>query len=116
MSRRYQDGCLYREKRKSGPDVWVFRYRDGQSNRKQQVGTVEQLATKKAAMLACERLRANINQRNQIPAHPSGTGSSLSREGNARGQQQIIFHAQGIPGAISRIGLCQRGAATDCAT
>ena len=67
MSRRYQDGCLYREKRKSGPDVWVFRYRDGLSNRKQQIGSVEQLATKKAAMLACERLRANINQGTRSP-------------------------------------------------
>jgi len=40
MSRRYQTGCLYREKRKAGPDVWLFRYRDGQSNRKEIIGTV----------------------------------------------------------------------------
>lgn len=53
MSRRYQDGCLYREKRKAGPDVWVFRFRDGQINRKEQVGTVDQFPTRKAAMKAC---------------------------------------------------------------
>ena len=67
MSRRYQQGCLYRESRKAGPDVWVFRYRDGQSNRKEQIGTVEQFPTKSAARKACESLRANINKETRIP-------------------------------------------------
>lgn len=67
MSRRYQEGCLYREKRKTGPEVWVFRYRDGQSNRKQQIGTVEQFANRKAAMKACELLRAKINRESKTP-------------------------------------------------
>jgi integrase len=66
MSRRYQSGCLYREKRKAGPDVWVFRYRDGQSNRKDIIGTVEKF-TRKAAMQACELLRANINREIRAP-------------------------------------------------
>lgn len=67
MSRRYQVGCLYRERRKAGPDVWVFRYRDGQRNRKEMIGTVEQYATKKTAMQACEGLRANINRYARSP-------------------------------------------------
>jgi hypothetical protein len=67
MSRRYQKGSLYREKRKAGPDVWVFRFRDGQTNRKEQVGTVEQFPTKSAAMRACELLRANINRETRSP-------------------------------------------------
>jgi integrase len=67
MSRRYQDGCLYREKRKAGPDVWVFRFRDGQANRKEQIGTVEQFPNKSAAMKACELLRANINKETRSP-------------------------------------------------
>ena len=67
MSRRYQTGCLYREKRKAGPDVWVFRYRDGQSNRKEIIGTVEQFANRKTAMKACELLRANINRETRAP-------------------------------------------------
>ena len=58
MSRRYQVGCLYRERRKSGSDLWVFRWRDGEHNRKQQIGTVEQFATKSTAMRECELLRA----------------------------------------------------------
>ena len=67
MSRRYQQGCLYREKRQVGPDVWVFRYRDGQRNRKEQIGTVEQFPSRKAAMKACELLRGNINRETTVP-------------------------------------------------
>jgi len=50
MSRRYRSGCLYREKRKAGPDVWAFRYREGQHNRKEIIGTVEKYPSRKAAM------------------------------------------------------------------
>lgn len=67
MSRRYQAGCLYREKRKAGPSVWVFRYRDGQHNRKEQLGTVEELPNKSDALRACETLRRNINRETRSP-------------------------------------------------
>lgn len=67
MSRRYQQGCLYREPRNAGPDVWVFRWRDGTVNRKERIGTVEQYATKSAARKACELLRANINREARTP-------------------------------------------------
>ncbi len=67
MSRRYQSGCLYREKRKTGPDVWVFRYRDGETNRKEQIGTAEQFPSRRAAMQACELLRATINRDARTP-------------------------------------------------
>jgi hypothetical protein len=49
------------------PDVWVFRFRDGQTNRKKQIGAVEQLPTKSAAMKACELLRININRGTRSP-------------------------------------------------
>ena len=62
MSRRYQRGSLCREKRMTGPDIWVFRWRDGTVNRKQQIGTVEKFPTKTKAFKACELLRANINR------------------------------------------------------
>ncbi len=65
--RRYQKGCLIREKRKASPDVWVFRWRDGQVNRKEIVGTVEQLKTKSAAQKACEALRRNANRETRSP-------------------------------------------------
>jgi integrase len=59
--RRYQNGCLLKERRKTGPAVWVFRYRDGHANRKEQIGTVEQFPTKSAAQKACQSLRKQIN-------------------------------------------------------
>ena len=65
--RRYQKGCLLREKRKATPDVWVFRWRDGQVNRKEIVGTVEQFKTKGAAQKACEFLRCNANRETRSP-------------------------------------------------
>jgi integrase len=67
MSRRFQEGCLYREKRKAGPDVWVFRFRDGHTNRKEKIGTVEQFPTKTLARRACESLRLNINRETRSP-------------------------------------------------
>jgi integrase len=65
--RRYQNGSLFKEKRKTGPDVWAFRYRDGQVNRKEIIGTVEQFETKSAAQKACESLRVNINNEARVP-------------------------------------------------
>jgi integrase len=87
MSRRYQSGCLYRESRKAGPDVWAFRYRDGQSNRKEIIGTVEQFTTRKTAMTACELLRANINRETRMPRTVEElvthyTDKELSADGN----------------------------------
>jgi integrase len=71
MSRRYtkrfQTGSLQREKRKRGPDVWIFRFRDEQTNRKEQVGTVEQFPNKTAALKACELLRSNLNRGTRVP-------------------------------------------------
>ncbi len=65
--KRYQSGCLYRERRKAGPGAWVFRYRDGQVNRKVNVGTAEEYSTRSAAMKACEELRAKINRETRSP-------------------------------------------------
>ena len=60
---RYQSGSLTKEKRKAGPAVWIFRWRentpDSRVNRKVVVGTVEQFPTKTAARKAAEPLRTN---------------------------------------------------------
>lgn len=45
----------------------VFRYRDGQVNRKVNVGTAEQYRTRSAAMKACEEFRAKINRETRSP-------------------------------------------------
>ncbi|MGA1999031.1 MAG: tyrosine-type recombinase/integrase [Terriglobales bacterium] len=68
MRARYQHGCISKERRKAGPAVWIFRYRDGQKkNRKVILGTLAQLPTKAAARKASEHLRVNINNESFSP-------------------------------------------------
>lgn len=63
---QYQNGCLRREARQKGPDVWVFRWREqtpeGTVHRKQIVGTVEKYPTRQAAEAAVGKLRITINE------------------------------------------------------
>ncbi len=79
MSRRtrYQQGSVQREKRRSGPDVWIFRWyetgTDGKSKyRKAIVGTVDTLANETSALKAAQALRIDANQ--ETPQ--AGTGPS----------------------------------------
>ncbi len=65
---RYQGGCLTRERRKTGPAVWIFRWRDAEKvQRKLLVGTVEEYRTKAAALKAVEHLRVTINNEIRSP-------------------------------------------------
>jgi integrase len=64
---RYQYGCIARERRNNGPDVWIFRWRetqlDGQrTNRKVVVGTVEEYSTRSEAQKAADALRIHVNK------------------------------------------------------
>jgi integrase len=72
IRQRYQSGSLFKEKRRSGPAVWVFRWREdrpeGRVNRKVMLGTVDQIPTRSAALRAAEPLRANAAAGN--PAVP----------------------------------------------
>jgi integrase len=83
MSRRtrYQQGSVQREKRRNGPDIWIFRWReagpDGNSKqRKALVGTVIALSTEAAALKAAHALRIDANQ--QTPQ--AGGGPSTIAE------------------------------------
>jgi len=72
---RYQQGSVQREKRQSGPDVWIFRWRepgsDGVSRqRKAIVGTVTTLTTEASALKAAHALRIDANQ--QTPQAEGG--------------------------------------------
>lgn len=63
---RYQQGSLTTEKRSSGPDVWVFRWREQLDNRetvkrKRIIGTVQEYRTETAARKAVDALRLDIN-------------------------------------------------------
>lgn len=64
---RYQHGCISREGRSNGPDVWIFRWRETspngkRANRKVVVGTVEQYSTQSAAQKAADALRVHVNR------------------------------------------------------
>jgi integrase len=63
---RYQQGSLTIEKRKTGPPVWIYRWRENCPNgirikRKQIVGTKVQFPTKAAAAREVAGLRLNVN-------------------------------------------------------
>jgi integrase len=67
MAQRYQQGHLRRAKRKRGPDVWEFLWRErGPDGRRRQrtltVGTVRTLHTEREALNHIQNLRTNINQ------------------------------------------------------
>jgi hypothetical protein len=69
MRTRYQHGNLQLDKRRSGPDVWVYRWREygpaGKVNRRgEMIGTLEQYPTKADALRACEHLQLTANSEN----------------------------------------------------
>lgn len=64
---RFQHGSVQRDKRRSGPDVWVFRWREigpgGKSvQRKAVIGTVVTLPSQASALKAAQALRIDANQ------------------------------------------------------
>jgi integrase len=78
---RYQQGSVQREKRRSGPDVWIYQWyetgTDGKSKyRKAIVGTVNTLANETSALKAAQSLRIDANQL----APPTETGPSTIAE------------------------------------
>src|ERR1700679_2629568 len=63
---RYQQGMVYRVKRKQGPDCWIFRWREEdvtgkRVRRKVPPGTVKEYPTEASALKAAESLRITIN-------------------------------------------------------
>ena len=69
MRTRYQHGNLQLETRKTGPDVWVYRWREygpaGKVNRRgEMVGTIDEFPTKAKALKASEHLQLTANSDN----------------------------------------------------
>jgi integrase len=67
MAQRHQDGHLRRAKRKRGPDVWEFLWREcGPDGKRRQrtltVGTVDELRTQREALNRIQVLRTGINR------------------------------------------------------
>ena len=76
MSQRYQTGHLRRARRKLGPHVWEFLWRETDEkgrrvHRRAIVGTVEQYPTEELAWTAASGLRVYLNgSRNHYSAKP----------------------------------------------
>jgi integrase len=71
MAQRYQNGHLRKAKRKCGPDVWEFLWREQGPDGKQRqrtltVGNVQKLPTHREAMTQIHMLRMNLNREVRI--------------------------------------------------
>jgi integrase len=69
MRTRYQHGSLQLDKRRNGPDVWIYRWREysptGEMQRRgEMIGTIEEYPTKADAQRASEHLRLTANSDN----------------------------------------------------
>jgi integrase len=68
---RFQKGSLLKQRRKNGPDVWVFRWYDETSGKrtykKRILGTVGNLPLRRDAERAVADFRANINVEVRVP-------------------------------------------------
>src|SRR5215831_6547476 len=67
MAQRHQDRHLRRARRRRGPDVWEFLWREfGPNGKRRQrtltVGSVDELRTEREALNRIQLLRANINR------------------------------------------------------
>ncbi len=76
MRASFQTGSITKSKRKRGPDVWQFRWREEDASgsivrRKIAVGTVEKYPTKTAAKIAVADLGLNINKERTTLKHPA---------------------------------------------
>jgi integrase len=79
---RYQHGFFSRHKRKKGPEVWVYRWRDIDASGKPKmralvVGSVKQYATETAAWKAVSTLRLDVNYHTSRPEGVPGTFEQL---------------------------------------
>jgi len=79
---RYQHGFFSRHKRKKGPEVWVYRWRDIDANGKPKmralvVGSVKQYSTETAAWKAVSTLRLDVNYHTSRPEGVPGTFEQL---------------------------------------
>lgn len=59
----YQQGSVVRKPRSIGPDVWVFRYMDGEVQRSEILGTLDKFKTKAAARKEADKKLFEINER-----------------------------------------------------
>jgi hypothetical protein len=73
MAQRHQNGHLRRAKRKRGPDVWEFLWREcGKDGRRKQrtltIGNVKEFRTEWDALNHIQSLKTNINKKRELSA------------------------------------------------
>jgi integrase len=81
---RYQHGFFSRIKRKKGPEVWIYRWREADGSgkpkmRSQVIGSVTQYPTEKAAWAAVGTLRLDINYETLRPEGRPQTFEELAK-------------------------------------
>ena len=64
---RYQQGSLTIESRSSGPDVWVYRWRQSGVRRKQLLGNVKELTKTQAQKKAAAVLEQSLAVPERLP-------------------------------------------------
>lgn len=62
----FQHGWIVRKARSKGPDVWVLRWREGNTDKSRTLGTTQQLRTRTEAQRAASRFTAEINNSIEI--------------------------------------------------
>jgi integrase len=103
---RYQQGSVQREKRRSGPDVWIYRWyetgTDGKIKyRKAIVGTVNTLANETSALKAAQSLRIDANQ--QAPHTETGPSTIAELVSHYR-LKELVGENQGRKAFSTRAG------------
>jgi len=97
---------VQREKRRSGPDVWIYRWyetgTDGKSKyRKAIVGTVNTLANETSALKAAQSLRIDANQ--QAPHTETGPSTIAELVSHYR-LKELVGETQGRKAFSTRAG------------
>lgn len=91
--RRFQHGSLFKLKRKSCPDVWVFRWYDNstgsESVRKKITGSVTQLRSRGEAEKAVTALRSVINVEVGIPRSICDLAAHYQLQGSQESEKHL---------------------------
>ena len=103
---RHQQGSLQRVKRKSGQNVWIFRWYEIQPNgtkkyRKAVVGTVEEFKTEADAQKAVDALRLTINEQTPRQQLKEISVDTLVQHYRQHEMPDIFYKNSQLPEAIS---------------
>ena len=96
MSRRYQAGCLYRERRKAGPDIWVFRYRGGTATGKSGSEPSERFPNRRTALPGLRITPRKHQPGNIFAAHRERTYFPLRTQRTFARQHEGQQHAENV--------------------